>query len=133
MREEGLFEDNQLVFVYGSLRKGFGNNRLLQGQEFLRASATEDKFLMYSMGGFPAVDTSVDSNQIQGELYEVNPEGMARLDRLEGYPSFYDRKEVKLATGETAWVYFIDEFHKRYGSNYETVENGDWKEYRNAA
>ncbi|WP_457623862.1 gamma-glutamylcyclotransferase, partial [Persephonella sp.] len=33
-----------LIFVYGTLRKGFGNHRLLENAEFLGIGRTKEKY-----------------------------------------------------------------------------------------
>lgn len=128
-----MFTENQLVFVYGSLRKGLGNSGILATSNMLRATATDDLMTMVSLGGFPAVDRTVESSSIQGELYECAPDVMVRLDRLESNGSFYTRYPTKLSTGETAWCYFIDGIAQKESNRRHMgiVESGDWKEYVN--
>jgi gamma-glutamylcyclotransferase (GGCT)/AIG2-like uncharacterized protein YtfP len=85
----------KLVFVYGSLKRGYWNNRLLATSRFLAEAITvEDNFVMYD-GAFPYVATGGIS-KIKGELFEVdNEETLRNLDRLEGVPTHYIRKETK--------------------------------------
>ena len=111
-----------LVAVYGSLRKGLGNHYLLEDATYLGTTTTQG-FTMYSLGGFPYIKPSSNSSDIIIEVYKVTPEEFTRLDRLEGYPRFYDRKEIKTEFG-TAWIYFIDE-HR----DVPKVPNGDWLQY----
>lgn len=115
------------VLVYGSLRKGFGNHYLLENSRFLGEVKTGPHYTMYSFGGFPALSLNGDTT-IVGEVYEVDEETMARLDRLEGYPNFYDRVLIPTEYGE-AWMYFIHDIDREA---LPVVESGDWKEYRNA-
>lgn len=42
---------------------------------------------------------------VHGEVYGVDAEGLARIDRLEGYPRLYDRRPMALEDGRLAWVY----------------------------
>lgn len=44
---------------------------------------------------------------IFGEVWEIDDEMFRRTDRLEGYPHFYDRKEVDTPYGQ-AWIYFLN-------------------------
>jgi len=81
-----------LVFVYGSLKKGFSNHRLLSTSEFVSKGTVHDAEL-YSLGGFPALVSGGGS--VEGELYEVSPETLRNLDMLEGHPNFY-RRETRL-------------------------------------
>jgi gamma-glutamylcyclotransferase (GGCT)/AIG2-like uncharacterized protein YtfP len=118
-------EQEFLVAVYGSLRKGMGNHGLLQSDEvtFLGTERVSG-FDMYSMGGFPFITPA--QGEIRIELYKVGHATMLRLDRLEGYPSFYDRKLIQTSKGQ-AWIYFIV---GKNLSNYEKVQSGDWVLFR---
>ena len=116
------------VFVYGSLKKGFGNHPLLDGAEFLGNGVIKG-FDMYSLGAFPAIVPS-EKGIIHGELYDVSPDIFQNLDWLEGYPDFYDRKPVSVhVTGTThhdvddVWVYF---HHEPYPEAM-FVGDGNWR------
>ena len=112
------------VAVYGSLRQGMGNHRLLESSKFLGKDKL-DGFIMYSLGGFPCIRTVFpEGNTITVEVYEVDDETFRRLDILEGYPSFYDRKKVDTQYGE-AWIYTIEREKSR-----PVVESGDWVLFR---
>lgn len=114
-----------LVAVYGSLRQGMGNHRLLQdGEAAFLGTERVSGFQMYSMGGFPFITPA--EGEIRIELYKVDRDTMLRLDRLEGYPSFYDRKLIQTSKGQ-AWIYFIV---GKNLSNYEPVASGDWVLFR---
>ena len=99
-----------IVFVYGTLKEGEGNHRLLETAEFIREDQLKG-WDMYSLGGFPAITQG--SGEIYGELYAVDDATMQRLDVLEGYPSFYNRMLVKTRAGIRAWVYYIEQLEKR--------------------
>lgn len=111
------------VAVYGSLRKDLHNHGLLETSNFL-GEDTITGFDMYSMGSFPFLVPNESDTPISIEVYEVTPEVFASLDRLEGYPRFYDRKQIETAHG-TSWIYFIEDGDTKSPH----VVNGDWKEY----
>ena len=115
------------VVVYGSLKRGLYNSRLLDGIECLDDSVYFTG-TMASLGGYPCV-TQHGNTKIKGELYEVDDETLARLDRLEGHPSFYERKRVHTSAGE-AWIYFIDD-QSYYGPSARLVKSGVWQENHN--
>lgn len=95
------------VFVYGSLKKGFGNHPLLQGSAFLGNTTTRDShYVMGSFGAFPAVRRG-GHLKVAGELYEVDSETLGRLDNLEGNGSFYKREKVPLDNGKWGWIYLL--------------------------
>jgi gamma-glutamylcyclotransferase (GGCT)/AIG2-like uncharacterized protein YtfP len=111
------------VFVYGSLRKGLANHALLADSRQLGQFRFELSFKMYSLGGFPALVQDESSRPITGEVYEIDQPTFLRLDRLEGYPHFYDRLLIDTPAGE-AWVYFLND-----RSYQQEVTSGDWKEF----
>lgn len=114
-----------LVAVYGSLRKGMGNHPLLERNDAQLLSTERIKgFDMFSLGGFPYIKPA--DGEITIEVYAVPITAMKDLDRLEGYPHFYDRMLVDTTKGQ-AWIYFIAD----YGSGYGKVDSGDWVQYRN--
>ena len=87
------------VFVYGSLKRGFGNHDLLAKSKFHGSLNTaEDCYHMNSLGAFPAVTTVSDDCEngysISGELYTVDSATLRKLDQLEGNGSFYTRQLV---------------------------------------
>lgn len=112
-----------LVAVYGSLRAGLGNHRLLTKATLVVPSQRVAGFDMYSMGGFPFITHG--SGEITIEVYAVTEPEMRSLDRLEGYPSFYNRELIETQAG-LAWIYFIDGENT---SRYQPVPSGDWFEF----
>jgi gamma-glutamylaminecyclotransferase len=108
--------NKHLVFVYGSLKQGFGNHHFLRTATLLEATRTGSRaFRMESMGGFPAVVKN-GSYAIEGELYEVDDETLRNLDRLEGNGRFYNRELVFLSSGHTAWMYLLMPSDNRFGA-----------------
>ena len=101
---------NYKVFVYGTLKKGHGNHRLLAGSEFLGEGRTREKYALYS-SGIPFAIKEEKVSKIQGELYLVNAATLTDLDRLEGHPGWYCREEISVVlegkgAEVTAWLYF---------------------------
>lgn len=103
----------ELVFVYGTLKKGYGNHGFLENSKFLGEFVTKlPSYELISLKGanFPAL-VEVPSNgfYISGEVYEVDYYTLAELDRLESNGQLYERKEIELLGFETQtpWAYFI--------------------------
>ncbi len=78
----------EYYFVYGTLKQGHGNNRILQQSstaKFIENAITEPNFTMISLGAFPGV-VEGGSTAIHGEIWSVeDDETKRRLDSLEGY------------------------------------------------
>lgn len=123
--------DKVLVAVYGTLRTGEGNFRCMESAQgvSLGLGKTVENYNIYSLGGFPKVSLTRNSHNVPVvvEVFETDERGLTGpLDRLEGYPAFYDRTKVpvKLDSGETveAWIYHIE---SNSGLSYPIL-NGDW-------
>jgi gamma-glutamylcyclotransferase (GGCT)/AIG2-like uncharacterized protein YtfP len=116
------------VFVYGSLRKGFGNHgRFLGAARFVGEARTPAEYTMGSLGGFPGVCKG-GLTPIAGEIYELTAEAQLEwLDRLEGHPRFYCRELIAIDGGARAWIYLLPDGHVR---ELPRVESGDWKQHQ---
>ena len=112
---------SELVAVYGSLREGFGNHSLLGDSQLKSEEVLEGEYTMLHLGGFPGVVLE-GTTPITVEVYEIDEDTFSRLDMLEGYPSFYNRKQVETRAG-MAWIYYLhcnDEWTNTF------VPSGDW-------
>ena len=105
--------DGDLVAVYGTLRKGYGNHRLLAGaqSEFVGTGNTRDKYLLDASASIPYVYYGVKDKEVPVEVYKPSGDDVWQsLDTLEGHPWHYTRDliEVELEDGKTvhAWLYF---------------------------
>jgi len=91
-----------LVCVYGTLKSGYGNNRLLSGSKCISNGILLNHKLYYSYGdsGFPVAKEDLDSN-VMCEVYLVNDSStLSRLDSLEGYRSSTDSGMYLRRTGK---------------------------------
>jgi gamma-glutamylcyclotransferase (GGCT)/AIG2-like uncharacterized protein YtfP len=93
---------SNLVFVYGTLKRGASNHAWLAGSRWL-GEACLPGLVLHDLGPFPMA--VLGAGTVYGELYGVDAAGLARLDQLEGYPRLYDRQLLPLADGSRAWVY----------------------------
>ena len=97
------------VFVYGTLKQGHGNHRLLANSKFLGRCLVSGKHRLVSLGGFPGlVATSPEEpdRTVSGEVYQVNEETLLSLDFLEGHPRFYERRKLPTPF-KNAWAYYL--------------------------
>jgi len=92
---------HEFLFVYGSLKKGFDNHKLLEkSTKRLGKASTVNKFGMFedSLGNYPYLITKPIS-KIDGELYQINrKELLEEIDEFEGAPDYYQRKKIKVKT-----------------------------------
>ena len=121
-----------LVFVYGTLKKGYSNHQLLKQAE-LECKGTING-IMLNLGAFPAIINGRAT--VFGEMYRVTPEILAFLDRLEGHPHFYERKLVDVLDLEelhetSAWCYFLSKGAQEYYQEVcPVIKNGIWDKKR---
>ena len=96
------------VFVYGTLKRGQSNHRLLAQARWDGPAAMEG-LRLHDLGPFPmAVQvSSVEAAgcRLQGELVWVDRACLAQLDLLEAVPRLYRRLWWPLVGGGMAWVY----------------------------
>jgi gamma-glutamylcyclotransferase (GGCT)/AIG2-like uncharacterized protein YtfP len=123
--------DKQLVFIYGSLRRGCARSMAVRfpGSKFIAGAKVHG--ILYDLGAYPGLLLNESNSMVTGEVYEVDDEIMAELDEFEA-SSHYRRKQVELSLdGQAAlcWTYEPDpEF---YALN-TLVTSGDWIEYSGA-
>lgn len=100
----------ELVFVYGTLRRGQVNHPLLQGAQALGPARTKEAYALY-LDDFPYLLEERAVCPIVGELYGVSPAGLKLLDQLEEHPLWYERRVRPVLDQEgrvrQAWVYFF--------------------------
>ena len=122
------------IAVYGTLREGFGNNRLMQGSKLIGTGLTVHSHSMYA-SGIPYVVENGGQSRIKVEVYEVSDRDLPSIDSLEGHPRWYQRREtpVELENGEVvdAWLYFMDIPEERR-KELNLIESGDYADYRNS-
>jgi gamma-glutamylcyclotransferase (GGCT)/AIG2-like uncharacterized protein YtfP len=103
--EEMEADSAALVFVYGSLKRGQPNHGELEGCP-AEGEAELRGLALYDLGPFPmAIPSQEPGSRLQGELYRVENQQLARLDRFEGAPRLYERQRWRLADGRPVWVY----------------------------
>jgi gamma-glutamylcyclotransferase (GGCT)/AIG2-like uncharacterized protein YtfP len=99
------------VFVYGTLKRGYGNNRAcLDGARFIGEATSASPFGMRA-AGFPVIWPDRFGHPVRGEVFEIGDEHRQACDQLEGHPNFYRRmrRRFVLDGGKkiTAWVYIF--------------------------
>tara|TARA_R110002020_G_scaffold293797_2_gene509531 strand:- start:1057 stop:1542 length:486 start_codon:yes stop_codon:yes gene_type:complete len=130
---EGAWEEDEYIdiFVYGTLMKGFGNHYFLQHEVFLGYGETKPEYTFYNLGNFPAMVAGGDTS-VKGEIYEVHPQTVQWLDKLEGVAEgLYKREEITLAgssprglTKVSTYIFPRENLEPRRDV---PIKSGDWK------
>jgi gamma-glutamylcyclotransferase (GGCT)/AIG2-like uncharacterized protein YtfP len=125
-----VLQDN-LVAVYGTLKRGEGNYHLLRSAEYLGRGKTAEKFPLV-VSGLPYLykESGVGYN-VEVDVFKVSDQRLARLDQLESHPKWYKREQVNiLVKGKQlkCWVYFMTEprrtgypLQEKYTSRYTNL------------
>ncbi|KAL7110004.1 hypothetical protein ACP275_06G210300 [Erythranthe tilingii] len=121
-------DDVSLIFVYGTLKRGFYNHKLIDAlirttdAAFLGPHTTVESFpLVCGPHGIPyLINLPGSGTRIHGELYSVSSGlGLARLDELEGIDrGHYERLPVAVAAecgGERVRVVDAYFAHREFG------------------
>lgn len=127
----------ELVFVFGTIRKGQPRHYLLEGSNFIGYGVIEGFDLYYIYNLFPGV---VDGKgKVVGEVYEVDQDKLYSLDEAEDVVSIKNidvglskrvKVKVKMDNGKeiNAWCYvFIQDLE-----NSPKIESGDWVKFINS-
>eukprot|EP00088_Acartia_fossae_P071169 TRINITY_DN9712_c0_g1_i1.p1 TRINITY_DN9712_c0_g1~~TRINITY_DN9712_c0_g1_i1.p1 ORF type:complete len:164 (-),score=27.44 TRINITY_DN9712_c0_g1_i1:133-624(-) len=131
----GTGENLVKVFVYGTLKRGEPNHGLLSSagngfQKLLGIAKTSKSFplVIASRYNIPyLLDKEGTGNRVEGELYEVDQQMLARLDVLEDHPKYYTRREETVQLIENAndtpiaaWIYLFPKYKPQL-LDYETL------------
>jgi len=104
-------ERQHLVFVYGTLRQGHVNHHLLKDAHCFGMGCTVSNFTLYLISGYPYVSSKENRYTIVGEMYAIDEDTLDKLDKMEGHPRYYVRRETAVIVGGeqySAWMYFHD-------------------------
>jgi gamma-glutamylcyclotransferase (GGCT)/AIG2-like uncharacterized protein YtfP len=126
----GMDFSPQLVFVYGTLRRGGSNDFRMAGAEFITAGTVAGR--IYRIDWYPGLVLDDAGDEIHGEVYAVDEELLADLDLFEGLSageiegSEYRRVPATVVCKDsrilTAWVWewlgITDESQR--------LHDGDW-------
>jgi gamma-glutamylcyclotransferase (GGCT)/AIG2-like uncharacterized protein YtfP len=115
-----------LVFVYGSLKRGFRHHAVLGAAQLVREASTAPGYRLVRYGEYPALAPDPGgSERVYGELYWVELSDLPRLDGFEDVPELYQRGEVTLDGGERAEAYLIS---AQVAARHPPVPFGKWEE-----
>jgi gamma-glutamylcyclotransferase (GGCT)/AIG2-like uncharacterized protein YtfP len=119
-----------IVAVYGTLREGLGNHKLISECKRIGLGWLTG-FRMYNLGDSPGViPTYDDSGRIRVEWYDVSDEILEELDKLLKYDvdtpktSLHIRRRLFSPYG-SGWIYIYNQ--NLSGAPY--MEAGDWERF----
>ena len=109
-------------------RKAMGHSETWTRSQRATRPGTEDRTELRADHGFGSAAASARSGHaaspsIAGEVYAVDGETLAQLDRLEGVPRLYQRQRMQLLDGRQAWVYLGQPRQVRH---VPTLPDGRW-------
>jgi gamma-glutamylcyclotransferase (GGCT)/AIG2-like uncharacterized protein YtfP len=114
--------EGELVFVYGTLRRGGSNHFRMEGAEFLSPATTSGR--LYQIDWYPGLVIDDAADEIAGEIYQVSPAMLGELDGFEGTEYRRVNVVIRQPDGESvfAWIW------EWLGPCDETrrIASGDW-------
>jgi gamma-glutamylaminecyclotransferase len=122
---------NQLVFVYGTLKRGGSNHPAIAGQTFCGNARTANGFRLFSLGEYPGmvVDPN-DRDGVSGEVWSVDEACLARLDALEGVDQGLYRREPVALQPPFAGREVLTYIYAQNTIGRAHIAGGEWSETR---
>ena len=126
-------DETTLVFIYGSLKKGFCNHHMMNKAKYKCKAKTSKRYGMFqeTNANYPYLIKQSNScyHHIQGEVYEIDcSTTLKQLDIFEDAPEYYKREtvDIEIASGtvQKAQIYFMKEC--KIPSNQTPLR--EWKE-----
>ncbi|MDG2208223.1 MAG: gamma-glutamylcyclotransferase [Pirellulales bacterium] len=116
-----LTQPTVIIFVYGTLKRGFPAHTQLRGSTFLETARTTSQFTLYNCGAWPAM-VAEGHGSVNGELFEIPIETLELLDEYEGHPHLFRRTTITLAEHHAeAWL-----FDRDIPSEWPVITEGSW-------
>jgi gamma-glutamylcyclotransferase (GGCT)/AIG2-like uncharacterized protein YtfP len=87
----------QVLFVYGTLKRGLCNHALLAGQQFVGEARSLPHYRLYDSGPYPClVEDPQRGVAVRGEIWRVDEATLAHLDEFECVQHLFDRREIHI-------------------------------------
>jgi gamma-glutamylaminecyclotransferase len=124
--------DGNLVAVYGTLKKGYSNYwHYLPWSEHVGAGKTKDKYPLVITGLPYLIDSKGVGHNVKVDVFSVSDYTLRELDKLEGHPNWYRRKQIPIVVGKetlSCWIYFnIKEEVSNRTMHEEYTQDTRWK------
>jgi len=113
------------IFVYGTLMQGMRNHLHLEKAKLIGPAKTKPEFELMYNGSVPAARPG--SENVVGEVYEVDDETLKNLDVVEEVPGqLYVKQDIVLDNGTKAVIYLGGD--RMFASDtWEHVPDGDFR------
>ena len=125
----------ELVFVYGTLRRGGSNSFRMDGAEFIASGKVGGR--LYSISWYPGLVLDSGSESVEGDLYRVGSVQLAALDEFEGISANeiegaeYRRVQTEVSTRDEVIVAWSYEW-KGPVEESKRILSGDWLQVESA-
>jgi gamma-glutamylaminecyclotransferase len=108
--KDNVLEDN-LVAVYGTLKKDYSNYySYLTSSKYIGKGQTKDKYPLVIKGLPYLIEEKGRGHNVEVDVFKVSGTVLAELDRLEGHPNWYRRKQIEIGMVDgkvlSCWIYF---------------------------
>jgi gamma-glutamylcyclotransferase (GGCT)/AIG2-like uncharacterized protein YtfP len=111
------------IFVYGSLRQGHYNHRIIENAEFLGQFTMYD-WEMYSLGSYPTIVKG--EGYVVVEAYEVSDEQYERVRSMELGAGYKQATAIMSIRGKQVTGEF---WHYENKPTQGRVQSGDWNQH----
>ena len=118
------------IFVYGTLL----SNAMRPASKMVGATVLSRASMpgvdMYDLGWFPGLKVGTGmASVVQGEIIEVDDEGLDRLDAYEGAPQLYRRQSLYAVDEEGVPVLCQTYIYNGPVNPNDLIDSGSWIEY----
>jgi gamma-glutamylaminecyclotransferase len=123
------------IFVFGTLKDGFPNFAVNDGTRVSGSYLTQPKYELYLVGPRYTpwiIPDQGEGMQISGEVYEVDDNGLARMDELEriNYPDGYQRASINVVNKQSEEVIAVFIYMKKAEQlDRSEIQDGPLPEY----
>lgn len=124
-----------LIATYGTLRRGFGNHRVLGDSKLVGSGWTKEKYKL-TASGIPFVNPNEAISKVKVEVYEVSDTQLPRVDSLEGYDpnnhsgSWYKRTPIQVELEGSDELVVEASIYFGESDGRTLIESGDYADYR---
>lgn len=96
-----------ILFIYGSLKRGQANHRLIADQEYLGEAVTDSRYRIVHLGRYGGlVRADPGGLPVKGELWAVSRCCLGELDDFEQQEGLYFRSPVSVVGRDGVEAYY---------------------------